>query len=218
MPKRFPNGESDTPETRSGTGTGQDGTEAPVILGEKEAAAAELSEIDKLKAELAAKDAEIAELKDKYLRALADSDNVRKRLRQQADETTRIQRENLIRELLAIVDNLERAVSAARSGASGKTLLEGVELVLRSMLEFLKAQGVSPLSAVGQPFDPQLHEAVDHVESSVHPPNTVVDEFHRGYLIGDRTLRTARVSVAKGAGDEGQGRGGEHRDRERSDD
>jgi molecular chaperone GrpE len=70
-------------------------------------------------------------------------------------------------------------------------------MVLRAMLDFLKAQGVTQLSAVGQPFDPQRHEAVDQVLSAKHPPNTVITEFNRGYLIGDRMLRPARVAVAK---------------------
>jgi molecular chaperone GrpE len=71
-------------------------------------------------------------------------------------------------------------------------------LVLRGALDFLKSQGVAPLTAVGEPFDPTRHEAVDHVDSHEHLANTVVDEFHRGYLIGDRMLRPARVSVARG--------------------
>ncbi len=157
-------------------------------------------EISKLRAQVAEKDVEIAELKDKYLRALADSENTRKRFRQQADETIRLQRENLLRDLLPMIDNLERAVEAARSGGKDKTIVEGVEMVLRSMFDFLKGHGVSQLQAVGQRFDPALHEAVDHVKSSEHPPNTVIEEFHRGYQIGDKTLRAARVSVAKGKG------------------
>jgi molecular chaperone GrpE len=153
--------------------------------------------IEKLQAQIAEKDREIAELKDKYLRALAENENARKRLRQQSDETVRLQRENFLRELLPIVDNLERAVDAARGGGNGKPIVEGVEMVLRSLLDFLKAHGVTQLSSVGQPFDPQRHEAVDQIESSQYPPNTVVNEFHRGYQIGDRLLRPARVAVAK---------------------
>ena len=155
------------------------------------------SETEKLMAQLAEKDKEIAELKDKYLRTLADFENARKRLRQQGEETVRLQREGLLRRLLPIVDDLERAVAAAKGGGNGHSIVEGVELVLRSMGEFLRSEGVTPVSAVGQPFDPQRHEAMDHVESAAHPPNTVVSEFHRGYLIGDRTLRPARVTVAK---------------------
>jgi len=70
-------------------------------------------------------------------------------------------------------------------------------MTVRALLDFLRAQGVTPVASVGQAFDPARHEAVDHVASDVHPPNTVVDEFHRGYQIGERILRPARVSVAK---------------------
>jgi molecular chaperone GrpE len=167
--------------------------------------AAAQAETDQLKVQLADKDKELAEFKDKYLRLLADSDNVRKRLRQQSEETVRIQRENLLRDLLPIVDNLERAVDAAGGGGNGKPIVEGVEMVLRSLHDLLKANGVTQLAAIGQTFDPQVHEAVDHVASDQHPPNTVVSEFHRGYQVGDRILRPARVAVSKGAGAGGAG-------------
>ena len=148
-------------------------------------------------------DKELAEYKDKYLRVLAESENSRKRIRQQAEESARIQREGLLRDLLSIIDNLERAVAAARDGGNGKPIVEGVEMVLRSMIDFLRSHGVTQMSAVGQPFDPTLHEAVDSIESSQHEPNTVVDEFVRGYSIGDRLLRPARVTVSKAPGSEG---------------
>ena len=151
-----------------------------------------------LEAQLAEKDKEIAELKDKYLRTLADTENARKRVRQQSEESERIQREAILRDLLPIIDNLERALVAARNGTDPKTIVAGVEMTVRALIDFLRAQGVTPLQAVGQAFDPNRHEAVDHVASAAHPPNTVVDEFHRGYLIGERVLRPARVSVAKG--------------------
>ena len=167
-------------------------------------------EADTLDARLAEKDKEIAELKDKYLRTLADSENARKRIRQQSEESVRIQRESILRDLLPIIDNLERALAAARSGTDAKTILDGVEMTVRALIDFLRGQGVTPIQSVGQSFDPNRHEAVDHVASDAHPPNTVVDEFHRGYLIGDRTLRAARVSVAKDArADSGKRNGGE---------
>ena len=162
-------------------------------------------------AQLADKDKEIAELKDKYLRTLAESENARKRIRQQSEESVRIQREAILRDLLPIIDNLERAVEAARSGTDAKTIVDGVEMTVRALIDFLRAQGVTPLQSVGQAFDPNRHEAVDHVASEAHPANTVVDEFHRGYLIGERVLRPARVSVAKGNGtDSGKRNGGEN--------
>jgi molecular chaperone GrpE len=166
-------------------------------------------ELDALRAQLAEKDKEIAELKDKYLRTLADSENARKRVRQQSEESVRIQREAILRDLLPIIDNLERALAASREGTDAKTIVDGVEMTVRALIDFLRAQGVTPVQSVGQAFDPNRHEAVDHVASPTHPPNTVVDEFHRGYLIGDRVLRPARVSVAKGA-NSGKRNGGEN--------
>src|SRR5271156_4603748 len=167
-------------------------------------------ELETLRAQLAEKDKEIAELKDKYLRTLADNENSRKRVRQQSEESVRIQRESILRDLLPIIDNLERALAAARNGTDAKTIVDGVEMTVRALIDFLRAQGVTPLQSVGQSFDPNRHEAVDHVASEKHPPNTVVDEFHRGYLIGERVLRPARVSVAKGAGrNSGKRNGGE---------
>ena len=81
-------------------------------------------------------------------------------------------------------------------------------MTVRALIDFLHAQGVTPLQSVGQAFDPNRHEAVDHVASEAHPPNTVVDEFHRGYLIDDRILRPARVSVAKETGSDSTKRSG----------
>src|SRR5205823_9442948 len=163
------------------------------------AAPAEATELEKLQTQLQEKEKEIGDLKDKYLRSLAEAENARKRIRQQSEESVRLQRENLLRDLLPIVDNLERAVDAARGGGNGKPIVEGVEMVLRSMHDYLKAQGVVQQNAVGQSFDPSRHEAVAHVESQTHQPNTVIEEHHRGYHIGDRVLRPARVSVAKSA-------------------
>ncbi|MGH7905040.1 MAG: nucleotide exchange factor GrpE [Candidatus Binataceae bacterium] len=157
------------------------------------------AEIESLRTQIAEKDKQITDWKDKYLRSLADSENSRKRIRQQSDESVRVQREALVRDLLPIVDNLERAVSAARGGGNGKSIVDGIEMVLGSLLDFLRIQGITRIDTVGQPFDPRLHEAVDHVESEHHRPNTVIEEFHRGYASGDRILRPARVSVAKAA-------------------
>src|SRR5208282_3870432 len=145
-----------------------------------------------------AKDKELAELKDKYLRTLAENENARRRIRQQSEDSVRLQKENLLRDLLPIVDNLERAVDAAKGSADGKSIVEGVRMVLASLMDFLKANGVRPMASVGEQFDPNRHEAADQVAHPTHPPNTVVDEFHRGYLINDKVLRPARVVVSKG--------------------
>jgi molecular chaperone GrpE len=185
-----------SPEQTAGAAKGADGSPAE--------ASATSPSVEMLQQQLAEKDKELAELKDKYLRVLADAENARKRIRQQSEDSVRVQRENFLRDLLPIVDNLERAVEAAQGGGNGQPIVEGVEMVLRSLLDFLRANGVTQVNSVGQTFDPQLHEAVDQVHSPHHPPNTVVSEFHRGYVIGDRTLRPARVAVTKGH----QGHGG----------
>ena len=132
------------------------------------ASPAEHAEAEALRAQIAEKDKEIAELKDKYLRTLADSENARKRIRQQSEESVRIQRESILRDLLPIIDNLERALAAARNGTDAKTIVDGVEMTVRALIDFLRAQGVTPLQAVGQTFDPNRHEAVDHVASEAH--------------------------------------------------
>ena len=177
---------ADPPDGKSAAEAGAD----PTIEAGSEASAAEPSE-------LAAKDQEIAELKDKYLRVLADTDNMRKRMRQQSEDGLRLQREGLLRDLLPVVDNLERAVEAARGSGGGGSIVEGVEMVLRSLMDFMRGHGVTTSESVGRQFDPNLHEAVDHVETPEHQPNTVINEFHRGYQMGDRVLRPARVAVAK---------------------
>src|SRR4029077_1190679 len=119
------------------------------------------SSVETLQQQLAEKDKELADLKDKYLRVLADAENARKRIRQQSEESVRVQRENFLRDLLPIVDNLERAVEAAQGGGNGQPIVEGVEMVLRALLDFLRSNGVTQVTSVGQTFDPQLHEAVD---------------------------------------------------------
>jgi molecular chaperone GrpE len=206
MEKRFNEVDNEQRDSVSPDGSADKGIElAPDREVKAEPAEGQDSIAEKLHAQIADKDKELAELKDRYLRSLAENENARKRIRQQSDETIRLQRENLLRDLLPIVDNLERAVDAAREGGNGKPIVEGVDMVLRSLLDLLKAHGVTQLTSVGEPFDPQRHEAVDQIESSQHPPNTVVNEFHRGYQIGDRLLRPARVAVAKSSGENGGG-------------
>src|SRR5262249_1304331 len=128
-----------------GDRTNGESTDSPTIVqadgGEmafEPGASAGSAESETLLVQIAQKDKEIAELKDKYLRALADGENARKRIRQQSEESIRLQREGILRDLLSVVDNLERAVSAARSGADSKSIVEGVELVLRSLHDFLR--------------------------------------------------------------------------------
>jgi molecular chaperone GrpE len=145
-------------------------------------------------------DAELAELRDRYLRLAAEFDNHRRRTLKERQDLLNYGNETLIKELLATVDNLERALSHAQraeEGADREKLLEGVELTYRSLIQSLARFGVERIEAQGQPFDPKLHEAVRQLPAEA-PPNTVVEVFQPGYLLRDRLLRPALVAVSTG--------------------
>ncbi len=142
---------------------------------------------------------ELAELKDKYLRLAADFDNFRRRNLKERQDLHNYANENLVKELLPAVDNLERAVVHGRKEeqrADSENLLQGVELTYRSLIQILVRFGVVEIEAAGKPFDPQVHEAVRRVATNEHAPGTVVEVYQKGYLLKDRLLRPAMVAVA----------------------
>ena len=136
---------------------------------------------------------------ERWLRERADLENLKKRAARERAETIRFANEQVLKDMLPIVDNLERAVEHARSGGDGQPLVEGVALVLKSLLDVLERHGVTRVEAKGVPFDPTHHEAMAHVESDEHEPNVIVEEHQAGYRLNDRLLRPALVSVAKPA-------------------
>ncbi len=138
---------------------------------------------------------------EKFLRAYADLENYKKRAEKEKVDNFRYATEELIRDLLPFVDNLERAVEHASSETDNnpQALIEGVELTLKDLIKVLEKHGLQPIESVGKPFDPNLHEAMMQVENEEYEPQTVVEEFQKGYLIRDRLLRPARVSVAMGS-------------------
>lgn len=137
-----------------------------------------------------------AEAHDRSLRAHAELDNVRKRTQRELAEGLRYGNEHLIRDLLPALDNLERALAAAPAGEPALAALrEGVALTQGQMLGILKKYGVAPVEALGRPFDPTVHEAVQRVESD-QPEGTVVAEYQRGYMLNGRLVRPAMVAVA----------------------
>ena len=143
--------------------------------------------------------AEYAELKDRHLRLAAEYDNFRRRSLKERQDLHNYANENVFKELLPIVDNLERAVTHARreeQRPDSDNLLQGVELTHRSLLQILTRNGVVEIEAQGKPFDPQVHEAVRRVPSTEHPPGTVVEVYQKGYKLKDRMLRPAMVAVA----------------------
>jgi len=165
-------------------------------------ATTEGDEITTLQTQLQEKEAEAKANYDLFLRERADLENFKRRMQREKSEALRFANEPVIRDLLPIIDNLERAVAHAQGGGNSQPLIEGVSLVLRSFLEMLEKHGVSRISAKGQSFDPAKHEAMAQVESVEVEPNTVVDEYAPAYLLHGRLLRPALVTVAKPPMDE----------------
>ncbi len=138
-------------------------------------------------------EAERAELKDKWLRSLAELDNYKKRTRREIDDAVFRGQQNLLSAFLPTVDNLLRAQELARGD---EKLLKGIEMVVHEFMTALARFGVEPVPSVGQPFDPAIHEALQQVDSPDHAPGVVIREWEKGYRQGDRLLRPARVVIA----------------------
>ena len=154
-------------------------------------------EIAELRVKLTAKEEEAKNNYDRYIRQVAELDNFKKRSAREREENARYANEALVKDLLPVIDNLERAIVHASSGDNGKPLIEGVDMVLKGFLDTLSKHGVQPVAAVGLAFDPAQHEALAQVESATHAPNTVIEQHQRGYLMRDRLLRPALVTVSK---------------------
>lgn len=139
---------------------------------------------------------ELNDRQDRLLRALAETENVRRRLERTADDRVKYANEALLRDLLPILDNFDRALAAARAAGGAANVVEGVELIQRELLRVLERAGLSRYSAVGQRFDPARHEAIARVVSHEAAADTVVSETGPGYLLHGRVLRPALVAVA----------------------
>ena len=135
--------------------------------------------------------------KDQLLRTVADMQNLRKRLQQEAQQTRQYATEELVRELLPILDNFERTIAAGTSGATVETLLEGVQAIDRQLRSALEKRKVTRIKAQGEPFDPDMHEAIATDETHELPEGTVTGEIEAGYKMADRVIRPARVRVSK---------------------
>jgi len=156
------------------------------------------SQVEKLQQALAAKADEVKNLNDKYLRLAAEFDNYKRLSQRDQRDQIRFGNEQLLKELLPVVDNLERAITASRNGGSSDVLIQGVDLTLKQLTGALTRFHVIPVETAGQPFDPAKHQAVTSVASEKVPKRHVVDEFQRGYLLHDRILRPSMVSVSTG--------------------
>lgn len=181
-----------------------DAEAVPEQINEKETTpqvAEEQTETEGLQKELAQLESQLATMRDRYLRAVADLDNARKRARQEMAEAQVQAVGGVLLEVLAIVDNFERALETITPGPGAskerKAMYEGVSLIHRQLLDMLARHGVKPIEAIGKPFDTRMHEAVVQVPvSNDEADGLVTVETQKGYLFGDRVLRPSRVGVA----------------------
>ncbi len=156
-------------------------------------------EAGQLRQELAQVQSEAKVHQEQYLRTLADMENLRKRTQRDKEELAKFANENILREILPVMDNLERAVEHAEQAESCDGLFEGVQMTLTQFGQLLSKFGVEPVEAIGQIFDPAFHQAMGQLESEEHPVNTVIQQMQKGYQLNDRLLRPAFVMLAKAA-------------------
>lgn len=161
-----------------------------------EAASDPGSELRQLREALEAKTREAEANWERYVRTVAEYDNARKRAARDREDYVRTANEALLRELLPVLDNFDRALQAARGDAGAAAVTAGVELIQRELLRVLEKVGVTPFASLGAAFDPERHEAIARVPASGEPEMTVVGETARGYLLHGRVLRPAMVTVA----------------------
>lgn len=169
----------------------------PEAVAEEEVApAANAAEVaPSLEEQLAAKEKEARENWDRFLRERADLENYRKRVGREKEELLNYGNKSLLEEILPIIDNLERALTHA-SEESHDAIVEGIRMTHGMLLTTLKKFNVTPIEAVGVPFDSAFHQAMAQVPTDQHEPNTIVEEYQKGYMLKDRLLRPSMVTVA----------------------
>ena len=167
------------------------------IKDEKNVKGEKTEEIEELRKKLEQKEKEAKENHDRLLRMAADLENFKKRAAKEKEEWIKFANEDLLKGILPFVDNLERAVSHSEKAADIQGLVDGVKLTVQQLLQTLKQFGVTSFESVGKPFDPTVHEAMLVVETDQQKPNHVMQEFQKGFLLNDRLLRPATVSVSK---------------------
>lgn len=153
------------------------------------------------KAELLEKAQEIQKMAennyDLYMRSLAEIENLKKRFQKDKSDLIKFSNESLIKQLLTVIDNLEKAVSASEEENSLDAVKEGVELTLKGLMDSLEKKGLEPVEAKGKSFDPNFHEAISEQEDNAAEPGTVIQELQKGYILNKRLIRPAMVIVSK---------------------
>ncbi|MBO8136726.1 MAG: nucleotide exchange factor GrpE [Desulfotomaculum sp.] len=151
--------------------------------------------IEDLKQKLSEKEALVEEYYNRMIRIQADFDNFRRRTRQEKEELLKYSREEIIKELLPVLDNFERALASADK--PGEEFVSGVKMIYRQLQDILRKEGLEVIPAVGEQFDPNKHEAVMQVDSEEHDENVIVEELRCGYMLKGKVIRPAMVKVAK---------------------
>ena len=162
---------------------------------EEENDLAELDPVKSLEKDLLDAKNELTEQKDKFVRLQAETDNFRKRLSREKEEFSQYANERLFKELLPIFDNFERALGDPSNDI--KSLKEGLEMILKQFSSFLEKERVEPIEAIGEKFDPMIHEVLTSEESSEHEENTIISQFVKGYMIKNRVIRPSQVVISK---------------------
>ncbi len=171
----------------------REGTEKADAKMEEKAKASE----EDLKVKLQEMEKKSSENYDKYVRAVAELDNYKKRAVREKADAIRYGNENLLRDILPLVDNMDRAMEHACNSEDFNAFREGLKMLQQQLLSCLQKHGVEQIEAVGKDFDPHVHEAMLQVESKEHDESKVVGEFERGYLLNGRLLRPSKVSVCR---------------------
>lgn len=166
-------------------------SEEPVL--EKE------EDIGKLRAELAKSQEETQKYKDLYLRLLADVENMKRRSVRERDEYVKFATLPVIKKILAVIDDLERALKMSGGEQTNEALYKGVEMINSSLHDLIKAEGVERIESLGQPFDPEYHQPLTVEPSSEHEENTVIEELQVGYIMNGRVIRPSLVKVSSQA-------------------
>jgi molecular chaperone GrpE len=152
-------------------------------------------EQDQAQLKIAELETKLEDADNRYLRLQADFDNFRRRSRIELEASAKYRAQSVITDLLPAIDNFERAMKMEVDNEQAKSLMQGVEMVYRSLLDALKNEGVEVIEAVGKEFDPHLHQAVMQAEDDNYGSNIVVEEFQKGYMLKDRVIRPAMVKV-----------------------
>ena len=148
---------------------------------------------------------EVEQANDMMLRLAAELDNYKKRVAKERESLIRYAVQDVLQELIPILDNFERATESANKSKDFNSFLEGVKMIYRNMYDVMGRKGLVRIDAVGETFDPNIHEAVMQVTSQEHPENVVVEELQKGYMLHDRVIRPSMVVVSKGKGEESNG-------------